>query len=537
LYNSRLYIWVDAICIDQQNNAEKSSQLLRIKEVYRCARQTTVWLGDELPESTALCVSFLSRNIRVDEDGFLVDMLEANTNLLRTINVPEYEPTWRAMRDDLFLSPWWNRMWVIQEVAVAQRVFMLRGKHAFSWALLERAALAAQVFQCHAFFSNTPEEKARRGPYLPNARAKANYRWRLSMPLDAPGVKLSALELPILELMVNNISCEASDHRDMIYSLLGLATDLRSSPVASDDLTFACRYDRPTEEVYTDFVKVHIRTHNCLDILSFSKNDPPKRHQSLASWVPDWSNLRDSSTHELVPLRPNADDLDRYVYHASGDTQPVFDFLPGNMLRVSGVRVDTVIKCGDAIVDPDDDDAFMQIYFSWMALVLGGSQAEDAQERYVSGEGTKWAAFHRTITADHNLEGRRVSATERFDYVFSPFRSSVDDEESRTLRNKAYRTVNLRCRRRSFVVSTTGYFALAPQDVRVGDVIFVLLGCNVPLILRLVGESWILVGDAFVMGIMDGEIIVRLEDQSKHSKAEGRGTKQGLLQVEDILIA
>jgi hypothetical protein len=53
---------------------------------------------------------------------------------------------------------------------------------------------------------------------------------------------------------------------------------------------------------------------------------------------------------------------------------------------------------------------------------------------------------------------------------------------------------------------------LAPQQAKVGDQVCILYGCTVPVVLRQLthatdGSSWHLIGDAYVHGIMDGEVI------------------------------
>ncbi len=46
---------------------------------------------------------------------------------------------------------------------------------------------------------------------------------------------------------------------------------------------------------------------------------------------------------------------------------------------------------------------------------------------------------------------------------------------------------------------------LAPQPAEVGDEVWVLLGCDVPMILRKCDGHYILVGECFVYGMMEGE--------------------------------
>ena len=42
-------MWIDQICIDQDDKAEKSKPVERMGEIYKKARRVVVWLGEELP--------------------------------------------------------------------------------------------------------------------------------------------------------------------------------------------------------------------------------------------------------------------------------------------------------------------------------------------------------------------------------------------------------------------------------------------------------------------------------------------------------
>jgi hypothetical protein len=46
---------------------------------------------------------------------------------------------------------------------------------------------------------------------------------------------------------------------------------------------------------------------------------------------------------------------------------------------------------------------------------------------------------------------------------------------------------------------------LGPNAMQTGDVVCILFGCKVPYILRPVDGHYLLVGDAYIHGIMDGE--------------------------------
>jgi hypothetical protein len=58
---------------------------------------------------------------------------------------------------------------------------------------------------------------------------------------------------------------------------------------------------------------------------------------------------------------------------------------------------------------------------------------------------------------------------------------------------------------RKFLRTDRGFMGLAPQLAEVGDEVWILLGCDVPLLLRKCDDYYILVGECFVQGIMEGE--------------------------------
>jgi len=68
------------------------------------------------------------------------------------------------------------------------------------------------------------------------------------------------------------------------------------------------------------------------------------------------------------------------------------------------------------------------------------------------------------------------------------------------------------------IITEKGYIGLAPAKTEPGDRIAVLFGGRVPYILRqnqpdnsTEPTTWTFIGDSYVHGIMDGEVIQKLE--------------------------
>jgi hypothetical protein len=70
-----------------------------------------------------------------------------------------------------------------------------------------------------------------------------------------------------------------------------------------------------------------------------------------------------------------------------------------------------------------------------------------------------------------------------------------------------FATFDLATSRRVFCMTEDGYMGLAPNGGRLGDRIGIILGCDVPFILRQVGNEWKLVGECYIHGLMDGEAL------------------------------
>jgi hypothetical protein len=62
------------------------------------------------------------------------------------------------------------------------------------------------------------------------------------------------------------------------------------------------------------------------------------------------------------------------------------------------------------------------------------------------------------------------------------------------------------------VTTEKGYFGMAPEQTRRGDVVCILLGGRLPVILRPVGQHWEFIGECYIHGVMQGEAMADLEN-------------------------
>ncbi|KAI4595723.1 hypothetical protein KJ359_006714 [Pestalotiopsis sp. 9143b] len=123
---ARMWIWIDALCIDQQNTAEKSFQVGRMTEIYGQAHEVCAWLGESDSEKEA------DMKVLFDDFEFI--------RLYR-----ESSPEEKAGRDDpalalldwganerlmeLAVNPWFSRVWTLQEAVLSRSCRVYVGRH------------------------------------------------------------------------------------------------------------------------------------------------------------------------------------------------------------------------------------------------------------------------------------------------------------------------------------------------------------------------------------------------------------------------
>jgi hypothetical protein len=131
-------MWIDAICINQQDLQERGSQVKQIQKVYESAMSTFVWLGDATPLSRKAFEFLYAVPILVSPEKtsrstvkeFSQERIEPFEDLF--CNEAAVEGN-KALKVDISLCPWWKRVWVIQELAVSNHVVLKCGMDEIHW--------------------------------------------------------------------------------------------------------------------------------------------------------------------------------------------------------------------------------------------------------------------------------------------------------------------------------------------------------------------------------------------------------------------
>ena len=111
-------LWVDAICINQEDTQERSQQVQLMGEIYTRAQQVVAWVGEE----SVVDVAILE----------LVNPKESDTS------VEDFGGIGALFRGIVALSsfikrPWFSRVWIIQKVALSAKLILQCGLKTLDW--------------------------------------------------------------------------------------------------------------------------------------------------------------------------------------------------------------------------------------------------------------------------------------------------------------------------------------------------------------------------------------------------------------------
>lgn len=235
-------IWIDAVCINQQDNAERGAEVRRMKETHGKAKKVIIWLGQECDDSSYAMTAMNS----IDRRLATRTSQPANE---RSIAAPAIDE--RALRaiSLLLCRPWWRRVRIIQEATCANDTYLKCGK--------ERTDFLAVVATMNFIAQHTIQQALQQGfsspdiTHLHRLIALDQLRFARRRLVDGSD---------FLSLLDNSRTCEVSDPRDKLFALSGLATGTQREAGNPN-------YFISVDEAYIRFTNALIESERTLNIL------------------------------------------------------------------------------------------------------------------------------------------------------------------------------------------------------------------------------------------------------------------------------
>ncbi|KAJ6779832.1 hypothetical protein PWT90_08796 [Aphanocladium album] len=586
------YVWADAICINQADLAERSAQVLLMGEIYHTAFSVQIWIGPSTADGKR-CFRFVSAlagysydDEAPDEDSeerlgkavaipaaailnvghkfakSLFDMvdivdpkarddrasiiLESGDGYHKVISrLSKWRPGEKrvqkvqgesfaemaALIDLNFIRQcsWFERMWVVQELGVADLADVIYGGSSLPW-----DSFLQVLFYLH---------------YTCKLRL-------LSIPM-LTGLEIirhgwvDSRRFPLYTLIRNCSYRQASDPRDKIYALYGLMGDKMNDLLKPD-------YSRPVAEIFASTTQYFIQQCKSLDpICNWRTQD----RRSLPSWVPDYSLDQTKSGVSFVAAYGKTG-----LFSASGcaeegsydlTTAPLRDWgsLPVTILRLDSVSVISQ-RCPEnagfcaaermwskAALDAANLFSLnieeLESHAGVVSDILRGYQrywelAQPVKSLTPPLEPTdNWTLAD--VVARH--EGFNLNKSIHIDseflkmYISSLFcgiiasSTRINDDDIAVIASLEVPEAPITSgtdpfwviceaadegvKAKVLAVTSKGSMCVVPEEAQQGDVVCVMHGCSVPVILRKTPSAaeYIFVGACYMYGFMDGEAI------------------------------
>ncbi|KAI1171008.1 HET-domain-containing protein [Nemania sp. FL0916] len=497
LESARRRLWVDAICTNQRDLVERGSQVILMDQIYRNASKTIVHLGEKSADSE-LAARYLENHMWrvrgaianfINRGGIAQDTAEMMQICIKSLGTSQaklFEDfDQRAVQTalmNLLSRPWFRRAWVIQEFVVSPNVDMYCGKTMCEWGsfsmMFYYSFVEAKIMQMHELRNNYHSKDENRPQYknLPSLLSRCR-------------------------------TAEATLSIDKIFALLNLCVSShKPEPV----------YLKSKAEVYRDFAESAIKDGDGKTILTEAALTN-RADSALPSWVPDWSE-----TPSRICLSQVVIASDGLFFDASGSRKTAGERLKpsfhvdGNVLFVKGVFIGGIAVGHDRPIPGMTADEAPNLnnlltilsYIKWFL---------DMEGDYPTGE-DKAEVVSILLEADQRKGPTNITSfwenTHSRDLLFEPELASTGagaepvPESMRKRRvedPQGYANISRAVAGRRFAITEHSYIGLVPDKATDGDKLCIIQGCNVPFVLRQVGDCYSLIGDAYIHGIMMGE--------------------------------
>ena len=531
-------LWIDQVCINQGDLDERSAQTAIMGNIYESASRVIIWLGEQSSTSD-LALDFgmsLSRALHEygENNGDIDPLLKHLAKVFPETDfmLPlEQNSPWRALYE-FFHRRWFQRLWVVQEACLNGVATVYCGGRSVEWSVLldlaQQLAKYPYLMQLLSFDGSAAE-----GPQLILKLVKVS--------------RLHDFDSRRLENLVALFSHQvASDPRDYIYSLLSLASDARSLQIIPN-------YRLATPRVYTDFCRRCIETSSTLDTLHMVERPTKHKIGAIPSWVPDWTSAPQSTYLGVRTMK-------RDKFSASKTQAPEWRIRDdAGTLTVKGRVIDCIKMDGIAFPTYDltgeVEDWVERKYIvysrfeSFFRNALEMASIDRSVDQGESAEDVVYRTLLRDCYRDCTMEGMDANGLKE---VLRQFRKAIHDKcrvwekirdtkgcswiqrnmpsssrlvfiwmlacfpvslvraylrRNRTHVSRFMKHFDINLQGNCILATAQGHLANVSRASRIGDVVAIIYGCKTPFVMRPVEQGYTLIGECYVHGIMDGEII------------------------------
>ena len=509
-------LWADGICINQSNVDERNKQVSLMGQTFSRADHVRIFIGaaeDMDNGDVAAAMQLVQDSALLFADSQVVDRVVSDQRGSVALT-------------KLLSRPYWQRMWVFQEIVLGRNNVIHCGRLEAPWAGIQRLDQVSgdgrQWWQMQL-----------RQSWIMDLR-RALFRLSTFCIQRNQARHLTNVLLPTRGL-------EATNPRDKLFALMG---------VSGFGRTLAVDYSRSTRDIYMEFTRnymeqVEVQEGQLALLLTAGLCQVrAARSIGLPSWTPDFRGLqgvdiRYLSASYLGQFQACGDEAWSISFHDRHCTMKTRGVILGTVNKVLTLERDSSCRrqiltnfglgCRAWSEEPGRTscrDIFeMQVFYD---AAMGGCIVQDSEfVRRHKQERLARLAFGFAHDVEHLVSSSQGSVRSRMlvvefleSFVPSDLEDLVTQYDALREFDEADRLHWLReeflsryqegfSNTQAAAFSTgKGHFGKGPRELKEGDQIAIVFGCRIPLVLRSTGDrrgSFRLVGPCYVSGMMSGE--------------------------------
>ena len=510
-----LHVWLDAVCINQEDLDERGHQVSFMEDIYAGAEQVVVWLGNDELHITNRALSSLAMlkkqfleytdeklelqhetddDLQLDIRSGVFSADGSPLPVFSTLPLPDCD--WRAI-EHFFNVPWFQRLWVCQEVMLNHNVTAVRGAVECPWLDI---ALPAKWMDHRRYW-------------------RSEYLGKRMKNIDATSTIYTFTN--ILDPDWGNL-LRFGQHRraalsvDYVYGLLGLVPKSSASHIARTEKDLIPNYSLPLARVFAAAVRVSIKSGiewtNSLNVLFLAQTlvEPSapvpfsgvetEDASEWPSWVPRYDWVWDPERGSPPPF------TDWHGDNAAGyysQTQMAEYSESPLVLGLEGLVVSTVVATSKVLNHAtfNDNNTLCQEIFRWAARATKVGLSEEV--------------FAMTLTSRKNHLEEDAADDPDFHARYEMFLSECQPASAPSTwsaTSQLFLDALWRGSANKVIFELEdGRIGMGYPRTQAGDKVCIFFSGMAPFILRPHGEFYKLIGHAYVHDIMHVSILLLLQ--------------------------
>jgi Heterokaryon incompatibility protein (HET) len=498
-----LPIWIDAICINQGDNEEKSHQVSQMDSVYSLAEEVILWLGPASSDSDLAMDTLHALSEKKELIGRQnLSQFVKNGELLQRCGLANASEEVRRALGSLLCRSWFQRLWIFQEVVLARQRQVVCGSKIIPWEDFQNATTALARLQVHQFSIIYPDITSG----LQGLSAIQE------MEAAAVARTYEGRDLKSAFLLAFAQGRAVTDPRDRVYGILGMASSELREKIEVD---YSQQDPSALLRLYIECGKAALEEDSSLSLLFLLSG--AQKNPGLPSWCPDLNAPQPRSFYMWKGWKSGTSD------------DPEEEDLPGawfepddDNLNVVGCRVDIVsqvlsstFRWSDLERDaeiPSVEDSTNNLLWESECLALtrqASTHPDDTPLSYIltlcEGYMTRFEddphimheAYQRTLSLWQTAKQAHPSDAANQ----APPRDTAS-QRLRTAIHSFHAGLQHNCEGRRFFSTTAGRTGLGPPETQPGDEVYILYGAGPLYLLRCSDIAIQILGNVYIHELM-----------------------------------